>query len=207
MSIEGVFRKNGNIRQLRTLSESIDQLQPAANSMASIEELLANQNAIQLAALLKRYLRELPEPLLTFSLYKLFVQCGRIVEDQGQKKKVLHLACCLLPKPNRDTVMMLFCCLKWVSTFSDTNKMDIPNLARVIAPSVLFDRPSQTSSTSIVVAASAAVDLRQGAQEEINVIETLIREVDDLSIVSSSSSSSIYNYIDYPSTFLFIDSF
>ncbi|KAG1112877.1 hypothetical protein G6F42_014618 [Rhizopus arrhizus] len=183
MSIEGVFRKNGNIRQLRTLSESIDQLQPAANSMASIEELLANQNAIQLAALLKRYLRELPEPLLTFSLYKLFVQCGRIVEDQGQKKKVLHLACCLLPKPNRDTVMMLFCCLKWVSTFSDTNKMDIPNLARVIAPSVLFDRPSQTSSTSIVVAASAAVDLRQGAQEEINVIETLIREVDDLSII------------------------
>ncbi|GAN09776.1 LRG1 protein [Mucor ambiguus] len=185
MSIEGVFRKNGNIRQLRTLSESIDQLRPATTSMATMEELLANQNAIQLAALLKRYLRELPEPLLTFSLYKLFVQCGRIVEDQGQKKKALHLACCLLPKANRDTVIMLFCCLKWVSTFSDTNKMDIPNLARVIAPSVLFDRPSQTSSASIAAAASAAVDLRQGAQEEINVIETLIREVDDLSIIPS----------------------
>lgn len=186
MSIEGVFRKNGNIRQLRTLSESIDQLRPATTLMVTMEELFANQNAIQLAALLKRYLRELPEPLLTFSLYKLFVQCGRIVEDQEQKKKVLHLACCLLPKPNRDTVMMLFCCLKWVSTFSDTNKMDIPNLARVIAPSVLFDKPSQTSSASIAAAASAAVDLRQGAQEEINVIETLIREVDDLSIVSKS---------------------
>ncbi|KAL9541125.1 hypothetical protein MBANPS3_009300 [Mucor bainieri] len=185
MSIEGVFRKNGNIRQLRTLSESIDQLKPATTSMATMEQVLANQNAIQLAALLKRYLRELPEPLLTFSLYKLFVQCGRIVEDPGQKKKVLHLACCLLPKPNRDTVMMLFCCLKWVSTFSDTNKMDIPNLARVIAPSVLFDKPSQTSSASIAAAASAAVDLRQGAQEEINVIETLIREVDDLSIIPS----------------------
>ncbi|KAI8638170.1 hypothetical protein BD408DRAFT_423443 [Parasitella parasitica] len=179
MSIEGVFRKNGNIRQLRTLSESIDRLKSAS----TMEKLLENQNAIQLAALIKRYLRELPEPLLTFSLYKLFVQSARIVGDQERRKKVLHLACCLLPKPNRDTVMMLFCCLKWVSSFSDTNKMDIPNLARVIAPSVLFERPSQTSNIS--VAASAAVDLRLGAQEEINVIETLIREVDELSIIPS----------------------
>ncbi|CEP10935.1 hypothetical protein [Parasitella parasitica] len=179
MSIEGVFRKNGNIRQLRTVSESIDRL----GSASAMEKLLESQNVIQLAALIKRYLRELPEPLLTFSLYKLFVQCGRIVEDPERRKKVLHLACCLLPKPNRDTVMMLFCCLKWVSTFSDTNKMDIPNLARVIAPSVLFERPSQTSNISI--AASAAVDLRLGAQEEINVIETLIRDVEDLSIVNS----------------------
>lgn len=181
MSIEGVFRKNGNIRQLRTLSESIDCLEPATCTTATMEELLANQNAIQLASLLKKYLRELPEPLLTFSLYKLFVQCGRIMEDEERKKKALHLACCLLPKSNRDTAMMIFCCLKWVSSFSDTNKMGIPNLARVIAPSVLFDRPSHTSNTSIP---AAAVDLRRGAQDEINIIETLIREVDDLSIVS-----------------------
>lgn len=173
MSIEGVFRKNGNIRQLQVLSDTIDQQEQTLESM---ESLLTEQNPIQLAAILKRYLRELPEPLFTYALYPLFLRCGRMQNNQ----KVLHLACCLLPKANRDTMLMLFCCLKWIATFSDTNKMDIPNLARVIAPSVLFEKPSPTSNTTAV-----AADLRQGAQEEINVIETLIRIADDISTVSS----------------------
>jgi hypothetical protein len=170
MSVEGVFRKNGNIRQLKKVSGSIDSLpQP---TMEEMDLLLQDQNGVQLAALLKRYLRELPEPLFTYNLYKLFVQCGRASKG---RKRALHLACCLLPKPNRDTMVMLLCCLKWVSTFSDLNKMDIPNLARVIAPSVLYDKPSHSSTT---------VDLRKGAQEEINVIETLIRHIDEFAQVN-----------------------
>lgn len=169
MSIEGVFRKNGNIRQLNVLSDIIDQQE---QTLVSVESLLAEQSSIQLAAMLKRYLRELPEPLLTFGLYPLFLRCGRMQNNH----KALHLACCLLPKANRDTMLMLFCCLKWVATFSDTNKMDIPNLARVIAPSVLFEKPCQTSNV--------CADLRQGAQEEIDIIETLIRQADIISIVS-----------------------
>ncbi|KAI8075382.1 uncharacterized protein B0P05DRAFT_547296 [Gilbertella persicaria] len=163
MSVEGVFRKNGNIRQLKLLVESID------DRVDTMEPLLSNENAIQLAALLKRYLRELPEPLLTFALYPLFVRCGRMIEPN--RKKALHLACCLLPKPNRDTMIMIFACLKWVSCFSETNKMDVANLARVIAPSVLYDKHAE---------------YQQGAQqEEINVIETLIHEIDDFSIIPS----------------------
>ncbi len=34
----------------------------------------ADDNSIQLAALLKKFLRELPEPLLTFKLHKVFIQ-------------------------------------------------------------------------------------------------------------------------------------
>lgn len=33
---------------------------------------LMNENAIQLAALIKKFLREMPEPLLTFKLHRLF---------------------------------------------------------------------------------------------------------------------------------------
>lgn len=177
MSIEGVFRKNGNIRQLKELAESIDTA--SATATDTLESLLFTQNSIQLAALLKKYLRELPEPLMTFSLYKLFVRCGH-QQHIEKRKRILHLACCLLPKPNRDTMLLIFCCLKWVATFSDTNKMDIPNLARVIAPNVLYDKPSNSST--------ATTDLvRQGAQEEINVIETLIREADQIAIVSKKN--------------------
>ncbi|EIE81138.1 hypothetical protein RO3G_05843 [Rhizopus delemar RA 99-880] len=154
-------------------TDSIDKLNDQTLSEQSISEvqrrLLANQSPIQLAALLKRYLRELPEPLLTFGLYKLFIQCGKM----DNSKHLLHIACCMLPKPNRDTMLMIFCCLKWIGGFSETNRMDICNLARVIAPSVLYSSPPHTCDG----------ELRQGTHDEILVIENLIKYSDDMSMI------------------------
>ena len=65
MSIEGVFRKNGNIRGLKELADRIDAKEGEVD--------LTKENAVQVAALLKRFLRELPDPLLTFKLYRLFI--------------------------------------------------------------------------------------------------------------------------------------
>jgi hypothetical protein len=65
MSVEGIFRKNGNIRRLNQLAETLDR------DPSSVD--LSQDNPVQLAALLKRFLRELPEPLLTYKLHKLFI--------------------------------------------------------------------------------------------------------------------------------------
>lgn len=65
MSVEGVFRKNGNIRRLKELSEAIDKDPSSVN--------LSEDNPVQVAALLKKFLRDLPDPLLTFKLHRLFV--------------------------------------------------------------------------------------------------------------------------------------
>ena len=65
MSVEGVFRKNGNIRRLKELSEEIDK------NSSSVD--LMKESAVQVAALTKKFLRDMPEPLLTFGLHKLFV--------------------------------------------------------------------------------------------------------------------------------------
>lgn len=64
MSVEGIFRKNGNIRRLKDLSDAIDR------DPQSVD--LTQDNAVQLAALLKKFLRDLPEPLMTVKLFKLF---------------------------------------------------------------------------------------------------------------------------------------
>jgi hypothetical protein len=69
MSVEGVFRKNGNIRRLREVS---DQLDKHPNDVD-----FSSDNVIQIAALLKKWLRELPDPLLTFRLHKLFISAQR----------------------------------------------------------------------------------------------------------------------------------
>jgi hypothetical protein len=65
MSVEGIFRKNGNIRRLKELTDSIDR------DPSSVD--LTQDNPVQLAALLKKFLRELPDPLLTFKLHRLMV--------------------------------------------------------------------------------------------------------------------------------------
>ena len=65
MSVEGVFRKNGNIKGLRDLTEKIDAKEGDVD--------LSRENPVQVAALLKKFLRELPDPLLTYKLYRLFI--------------------------------------------------------------------------------------------------------------------------------------
>lgn len=64
MSVEGVFRKNGNIRGLKDLAEKIDAKDGDVD--------LFRESPVQVAALLKKFLRELPDPLLTFKLHDIF---------------------------------------------------------------------------------------------------------------------------------------
>jgi hypothetical protein len=64
MSIEGVFRKNGNLKALRELEEEID-----AVGVESVD--LNSKNPVILANLLKRFLRLMPDPVLTLKLYRL----------------------------------------------------------------------------------------------------------------------------------------
>lgn len=152
MSVEGVFRKNGNIRRLKDLSEALDRDPAAVN--------LGDENPVQLAALLKRFLRDLPDPLLTFKLFQLFIATQRAsfalallrraddcagVEDIDQRKKIMHFVCCLMPKCHRDTMEVVFVFLKWVASFSHVDeetgsKMDLHNLATVICPNILYSR-------------------------------------------------------------------
>lgn len=51
----------------------------------------------------------------------------------------------ILPKCHRDTMEVLFVFLKWVASFAHIDKetgskMDLPNLATVICPSILYSR-------------------------------------------------------------------
>lgn len=134
MSVEGVFRKNGNIKRLNDVKEEID-------TKGAVDVDLSKENPVQVAALLKKFLRELPDPLLTHKLHNLWVASQKI-EESDRRRRVLHLTCCLLPKAHRDTMEVLFTFLNWVSSFSHVDeesgsKMDIHNLATVITPNIL----------------------------------------------------------------------
>jgi len=65
VSVEGIFRKNGNIRRLKEVIEEFEK-DPGYGDFAL-------DNPVQLAALLKKFFKELPDPLLTFKLHGLFI--------------------------------------------------------------------------------------------------------------------------------------
>ncbi|KAF8845141.1 hypothetical protein BDN67DRAFT_977653 [Paxillus ammoniavirescens] len=136
MSVEGIFRRNGNIRRLKDLTEAID------HDPLSVD--LTQDNPVQLAALLKKFLRELPEPLMTFKLHRLLI-ASLSLPTEAERRRCLHMVSILLPKSHRDTMEVLFVFLKWVASFahmdeSTGSKMDLPNLATVICPSILYSR-------------------------------------------------------------------
>ncbi|CAO3617168.1 unnamed protein product [Mucor hiemalis] len=161
---EGIFRKNGNIRGLKEMCDQLDD-NPQQEDWT---DFFKDQQLIQLAAFVKRYLRELPEPLLTFKLHKLFTHTNHKVEDDV---KLIHYAICTLPKINRDILFLILAFLHWVARHSEDNKMGYENLARVMAPNILYNHKKQTSSSA------ADVSICHG---EIRVVATMIEHYETL---------------------------
>jgi len=188
MAVEGIFRKNGNIRRLAQISEQLDKDTTTVN--------LSEENPVQLAALLKRFLREMPDPLLTFRLHKLFCAAASI-QNVEERKRILHLLIVLLPRYNRDTMEVLFVFLKWVASFSyrdeeTGSRMDIPNLATVICPSILYAKGANAAKDESFIAIQAVQQLME-CQDEYYHLPT------ELSFVISENVSSIFaKEIDLP---------
>lgn len=198
VSAEGVFRLNGNIRGLRQLVEEIDTHPEKVPN-------LQNETPIQLAALLKKFLRDLPIPLLTFKLYEVFLMSQKVggesnsVEDElfaRKRERILKLAYAMLPQCHRDLAEVLFDFLSWVSTFanidseSDTNggsKMDTHNLATVITPNILYAKAGIVTGKPVANDTLTLVNSVGGENQflAIEVINDLLEMNDELSVIPS----------------------
>lgn len=199
MSIEGIFRKNGNIRKLKDLKDNLDRDASAVD--------LSIDNPVQLAALLKMFLRELPDPLLTFKLHRLCIAsqskftsplelsiglkvCLDLVEEED-RRRLLHMVSILLPKAHRDTMEVLFVFLKWVASFSHLDaetgsKMDLGNLATVICPSILYSRGRDAVRDESFGAIRVVTSLLENQDEFYTVPEEFLGIIHDQEYFSNS---------------------
>ncbi|ANZ76011.1 BA75_03146T0 [Komagataella pastoris] len=176
MTIEGIFRRNGNIKKLKVLIEQID-----ANPTRLPD--LTKEDPIQLAVLLKKFLRDLPDPLMTFKLYELWVLSQQYKDDFRIRRRILQLTYAMLPKIHRDVLELLLFFFSWVSSFSNMgesmggSKMDIHNLSTVITPNILYDKPPSSNNPADL--------LPQGDNYfiAIEVVKELIEENDVLAII------------------------
>ncbi|XP_077368898.1 rac GTPase-activating protein 1 [Festucalex cinctus] len=88
-----------------------------------------------ITGLLKDFLRNLKEPLLTFHLNRKFMEAAETSDDDNSIA-LMYQTVSLLPHANRDTLAFLILHLQRVAESSDT-KMDIRNLARVFGPTIV----------------------------------------------------------------------
>ncbi|NXJ67834.1 RHG18 protein, partial [Rostratula benghalensis] len=87
------------------------------------------------ASLLKLFIRELPQPLLTLQYLKAF-QDVQSLPTKRQQLQALNLLVLLLPEANRDTLKVLLEFLQRVIDHRDKNKMTLKNVAMVMAPNL-----------------------------------------------------------------------
>ncbi|TDG44733.1 hypothetical protein AWZ03_008874 [Drosophila navojoa] len=96
-------------------------------------QLLSNASVHELSALLKRWLRELPQPLLTSELIQLFYQCHTL--PPADQIRALSILCQMLPHENRNTLRSILRFLNIIIDLKDFNKMNLHNVSTIIAPS------------------------------------------------------------------------
>ncbi|XP_023130770.2 rho GTPase-activating protein 6 isoform X3 [Amphiprion ocellaris] len=152
----GIFRVGSSKKRVRQLREEFDR---------GIDVQLDEEHSIHdVAALLKEFLRDMPDPLLTKELYTAFINTTLL--DSDEQQSVTQLLVYLLPACNSDTFHRL---LEFLSTVADHahdqqdkdgqeitgNKMTSLNLATIFGPNLLHKQKSSDKEFSVQSSARA----------------------------------------------------
>ncbi|XP_075694017.1 rho GTPase-activating protein 1 isoform X2 [Rhinoderma darwinii] len=128
LSTEGIFRRSASTQVVR-------EVQQKYNIGAPVD--FQHYDDVHLTAvILKTFLRELPEPLLTFNLYNYVVGFSNLEQEKQVESTRETLK--TLPEENYEVLQFLVAFLVLVSARSGENKMTNTNLAVVFGPNLLW---------------------------------------------------------------------
>uniref|UniRef100_A0A8C6WQM9 Rho GTPase activating protein 44 n=1 Tax=Neogobius melanostomus TaxID=47308 RepID=A0A8C6WQM9_9GOBI len=159
MQEEGLFRVAPSASKLKKLKASLDC------GVLDVQEYSADPHAI--AGALKSYLRELPEPLMTFDLYNDWIQASNI-QDQDKRLQALLGACEKLPAANANNFKYLIKFLSKLTEYQDVNKMTPGNIAIVLGPNLLWTH-NEGNITEMMTTVSLQI---------VGIIEPVIQHAD-----------------------------
>ncbi|PIO29495.1 hypothetical protein AB205_0135160, partial [Aquarana catesbeiana] len=157
--IKGLFRVAPSASKLKKLKAALDCC------VVDVAEYSADPHAI--AGALKSYLRELPEPLMTFELYEEWIQASNI-QDQDKRLQALWNACEKLPKSNYNNFKYVIKFLSKLTEFQDSNKMNPSNMAIVLGPNLLWPQ-AEGNITEMMTTVSLQI---------VGIIEPIIQHAD-----------------------------
>ncbi|XP_053834826.1 SH3 domain-binding protein 1 [Vidua macroura] len=162
MKEEGLFRLAAGASVLRKLKNSL------ASGSNALEEFYSDPHAV--AGALKSYLRELPQPLMTFELYDEWVKVASL-KDIDSRVQSLRDTCSHLPQDSYNNLRYLIKFLAKLAEHQEVNKMTPSNIAIVLGPNLLWSQQSTGDPMQLDLASVSSIQA---------VVEALIQNVDTL---------------------------
>ncbi|XP_074928397.1 rho GTPase-activating protein 40 isoform X2 [Chelonoidis abingdonii] len=133
LDTEGILRVSGSQTRIKSLEEKLES--DFYTGLFRWDEVRQND----VSGLLKRFIRELPTPLLTAEYLPAFAAVQNI-PDLKQRLQALNLLILILPEPNRNTLKALLEFLSKVVAREKKNKMNLWNVSTVIAPNLFMHK-------------------------------------------------------------------
>ncbi|XP_065576671.1 rho GTPase-activating protein 45-like [Artemia franciscana] len=193
LQINGLYRVSGVKSKVEKLCQAFE------NGADLVDMTEIHPNII--ANVLKLYLRQLPEPLLTSKLYPEFVRLAKdcsTTDNLAAILEELRELCRRLPKHHLPTLSYLMRHLKRVAEHSEGNKMPPSNLGIVFGPTLLRTAESATLNCLIdTVQQSRVIELLITHCDHIFGCEMpqerLIKAKDEQKTVRTPKRSSSFN--------------
>uniref|UniRef100_A0A8C8HPQ3 Rho GTPase activating protein 12a n=1 Tax=Oncorhynchus tshawytscha TaxID=74940 RepID=A0A8C8HPQ3_ONCTS len=130
LNVDGLYRVSGNLAVIQKLRFAVNHDEKVNLEEGKWEDIHVITGA------LKMFFRELPEPLFTYGLFHDFVNSIKI-PDNKQRVQSIKERVKQLPKPNQDTMQVLFKHLRRVIDHSEENRMTTQSVAIVFGPTLL----------------------------------------------------------------------
>uniref|UniRef100_A0A8D8ZMI3 Rho GTPase-activating protein 17 n=1 Tax=Cacopsylla melanoneura TaxID=428564 RepID=A0A8D8ZMI3_9HEMI len=160
MDEEGLFRVTGGASKVKRLKTCLD-----AHCIKFNEAL--DFDAHVLAGVLKLYLRELPEPLLTYALYEDWLLAAKADQSESRLQSLKSVVS-KLPSAQFDNLRYLVKFLAKLCENQSVNKMTSQNIAIVIGPNILW-----SSEERMVAADSIGINMNTASAYSV-IVDCLV---------------------------------
>lgn len=141
-----------------------------------------------LASVLKSFLREMPEPLLTFECYENFITAANL-DDSQDRVTTLYDILKKLPPTNYDLMERLMFHLARVALHEDSNRMSAASLAIVFAPCVLRTNKLVPAQDSLHDIGSQTQCIETIIKEQLRKVRSTLDDIDTLDTACQAATN------------------
>ncbi|KAL3289376.1 hypothetical protein HHI36_022809 [Cryptolaemus montrouzieri] len=180
---DGILRIASQKHKLETLCNEIEL--NYYNNKSSVNKIVKEATVHELTGVLKRLLRDLPDPIFTVELCDMFYKTS-LINNPNDTFKALNLLVLLLPVQHRRTFKLLLDFLLNVAKHEKFNRMNLHNVAMISAPSFFPPRfllPKDSRINVKEITREELVKQINGAAVCCSIMESLLQAGDKLWIV------------------------
>uniref|UniRef100_A0A2K6LES3 Unconventional myosin-IXa n=1 Tax=Rhinopithecus bieti TaxID=61621 RepID=A0A2K6LES3_RHIBE len=177
---EGIYRKSGSTNKIKELRQGLDTDAENVN--------LDDYNIHVIASVFKQWLRDLPNPLMTFELYEEFLRAMGL-QERKETIRGVYSVIDQLSRTHLNTLERLIFHLVRIALQEDTNRMSANALAIVFAPCILRcpDTTDPLQSVQDISKTTTCVELI--VVEQMNKYKARLKDINSLEFAENKAKT------------------